>query len=92
MKRLLFLYLFFFSFICSVYAPIKLLWNYNDFEVTDDMIFKIYYTSDLCVPVLQWDIITVPGGFRSIVLPTEVGSRFFVMTASNYLGESDFNK
>jgi hypothetical protein len=70
---------------------IRISWSYPANWETPDLIFKVYHSPDLHVAIRQWALLTnIPGSVRNADLPANQTQGFFVMTASNYLGESSF--
>lgn len=68
-------------------------WSYPVNFETPDLVFKIYHSTNLSIAMTQWDLMTnIPGNLRSAVLPADQPQEFFVMTASNYLGESGYGQ
>jgi hypothetical protein len=66
-------------------------WQYPASFVTPDLVFKVYRATDLHRPFREWALLTnIPGGHRSAIVPADQTKEFFIMTASNYLGESQF--
>ena len=71
---------------------VRIAWSYPVNFETPDLVFKVYHATNLNVPFRQWELLTnIPGALRSATLVAEQSQEFFVMTASNYLGESDFS-
>jgi hypothetical protein len=70
---------------------IRILWSYAIASQTPDLVFKIYHSYDAAVAVRYWPLLTnVPGSVRSVTVPMNQPREFFILTASNYLGESRF--
>jgi hypothetical protein len=70
---------------------VRLMWDFPVNRETPDLVFKVYHSVALRPSFRNWNLLTnVPGTFRSVDLPATQGTEFFVMTASNYLGESSF--
>lgn len=70
---------------------IRLQWDYPVEFQTTDLIFKLYHFTNLTLPLRQWPLLTnVPGDWRAVEVFTERPREFFVLTASNAYGESDF--
>lgn len=70
----------------AVQVPITLLWDYPASNLSTDLVFRVYTSSDLT----NWTALaTVPGGTNGVlslqVLPAEA---FYYVTASNFWGES----
>lgn len=70
---------------------IRLQWDYPVEFQTTDLIFKLYHSTNLALPLRHWPLLTnVPGDWRAVEVFTERSGEFFVLTASNAYGESDF--
>ena len=68
---------------------VRLVWDYPVQRETPDLVFKVYHTG--AVELHHFLLLTnVPGNLRSVDLPVNKRMEFFVLTASNYLGESPF--
>ncbi|HEY9510756.1 MAG TPA: hypothetical protein VIV82_12925, partial [Verrucomicrobiae bacterium] len=66
-------------------------WSYPVNFETPDLVFKVYSSTNLNLPLNDWSLMTnIPGSCRSAILAADKPQEFFLMTASNYLGESDF--
>jgi len=78
----------------AVQPPVKtvrILWTYAVAMQTPDLVFKLYHSTNLAVAVKKWPLLTnVPGTLRSVTVPVNQRQEFFILTASNYLGESKF--
>lgn len=76
-------------------APLKtvtLTWDYPVAELNADLTFKIYNTTNLTLPITNWDVLHVVGTQCWTKFPSGSESRFFVITASNAFGESEFGR
>lgn len=72
-------------------TPVRLSWTFPTNRETPDMIFKVYHSFNLGVPVSQWGVLTnIPGSLRSLSLTASFPVELFTLTASNYLGESGY--
>ncbi len=72
-------------------SKVKLEWDYPLDQLSPTLLFKIYHSTDINVPVSQWQVLTnVVGTNLSVVLPKQSGTHFFAITASNASGESAF--
>lgn len=72
-------------------TPVRLSWTFPTNRETPDMIFKVYHSFNLGVPVSQWGVLTnIPGSLRSLSLTAFYPAEWFTLTASNYLGESGY--
>lgn len=70
---------------------VRIGWSYPVNFETPDLVFKVYHATNLNLNPRQWALLTnIPGNFRSATLAADQAQEFFLMTASNYLGESDF--
>jgi len=75
---------------------VTLIADYDTNVVSSDMVFKLYTSSDVSVPVTNWTVLTnlvYPGcminGTNVIcTVGLTPGQHFYFMTASNYFGES----
>lgn len=85
-------------------AFVTLLWvpgPYSDTNKPDS--FVIYTNGNLTVPLTNWGVYTNIPAFHfdstgtnlvitsQLVIPTGAGARYFVITASNLMGQSDFS-
>lgn len=70
---------------------IILAWDtYPAAELTPDLTFKLYTSTDISVPLANWTVIrTVPGTNTQVTISVIPGRQFFYLTASNFWGESD---
>ena len=70
---------------------VKIGWSFPINLETPDLVFKVYHSTDLGVPINRWALLTnIPGTNRAADLAADQPREFFVVTASNYLGESGF--
>lgn len=70
---------------------VRIGWSFPVAFETSDLVFKVYHSTDLRVPVNQWPLWTnIPGSNRFAEVSADQVQEFFVVTASNYLGESGF--
>jgi hypothetical protein len=71
---------------------LTLRWDYPANELSTNLTFKIYSTTNLSLPVTNWPVfVTVVGTNLSHPVPVEDFKRFFSMTASNLIGEGNFS-
>ena len=71
---------------------VRVSWSFPVNRETPDLIFKLYHSNTLLRPLRNWNLLTnIPGTLRNVDLPAVKAAEFFVMTASNYLGESGFS-
>lgn len=72
-------------------SNVKLEWDYPLDQLSPTLFFNIYHSTNINVPVSQWQVLTnVVGTNLSVVLPKLEGTHFFTITASNASGESAF--
>lgn len=70
---------------------VRIEWEFPPSLETPDLVFVVYRSNNLDVPVAEWNRMTnVPGKLRSVEVSADAASGFFAVTASNFLGESDF--
>jgi len=71
-------------------TPITLAWDYPAADLSTGLVFRVYHTTTITTPVANWAVITnVAGTNLSVTLTVTPGARFYVVTASNFWGESD---
>jgi len=83
---------------------LKLAWDYPTNAISDNLVFKLHYTTNLYQPLTNWGRIFVSAtnaialtnaavaGTNYVFtnsLPVEPGAWFFIATATNEWGESD---
>jgi len=70
---------------------VQLSWQFPASLQTPDLIFKVYHSTNLGVPLRLWAVLTnVPGSSRTVDLLADKAVDFYTLTASNYLGESSY--
>lgn len=73
-------------------GKLKLGWSYDPALLTSDLVFKVYYSTSLAVPLTNWTVLaTLSGTNLTAVVQGQGGLNYFSMTASNQFGESDFS-
>ncbi len=83
-------------------TTVVLQWDYPVADYTPDMVFKIYATDDLSIPMTNWVVVTNVAGTTNylptdtivtnqVELPITAPIQFYTATASNWWGESDFS-
>lgn len=78
-----------FTFGASLRQSITLYWTYPQSELSTNLTFNIYSSTDVGVPVPSWPLFTnVSGLSTNITVPLTPQARFFYVTASNLWGES----
>ena len=71
---------------------IVLSWDYPAEELTPDISFNVYHSSDISIPIRNWQVITnVPAPDLSVSLTVKSGAHFFAITALKNGLESDFS-
>ena len=69
---------------------VTLAWDYPLAELTTNLTFKLYHSTNPAIPPTQWTPFTnIVGTNLSAALSIDVGVHFFFLTASNWWGESD---
>lgn len=67
-------------------------WQYPETELSTNLTFKLYSTTNVAQPTAEWPLLTtVVGTNLQVTVPIDAAQRFFVLTASNWWGESDFS-
>ena len=71
---------------------VLLAWDYPVNLQTPDLIFKIYHSTNALLPLKNWPLLTnVPGTVRTAAIVANRPIEWFVVTASNFLGESGYS-
>lgn len=72
---------------------VTLAWDpYPTNQISPDLVLKVYSSTNATAPLSTWPLLTTVNPTNSTVtLPTDAQQRFFVMTASNWWGESFFS-
>lgn len=69
---------------------VTLEWDYPEAEVCSNMVFRVYSSTRVDLPLREWPVLTnVPAPALSVSITMEPCQRFFYVTASNWWGESD---
>ncbi len=68
---------------------VTLAWDYPVTELSTNLVFKIYSATNVIQPVVL--LTNVSGTNTQVTLPLDAQQRYFVVTASNYWGESSFS-
>lgn len=69
-------------------ATITLLWDYPTNDLGADLTFKVYSTTNIAVPMTNWQVSTIVGTTTAAQVTMAPSRRFFFVTASNIWGES----
>lgn len=73
-------------------TTVVLFWDYPANELSTNLTFKIYSTTNAALAVSSWPVLTNKVGTNTtITLPIDAVQRYYVVTASNWWGESDFS-
>lgn len=74
-------------------TQVTLKWDqYPTNQISPDLVFKIYSHTNIAVPFTNWPVVkTVAGTNLSTTFPMQPAARYFVLTASNFWGESSFS-
>lgn len=76
----------------SLRTNITLQIDYPTNQLSTNLVFKIYSTTNLALAVSSWPLEkTFVGTNTTFTLPIIASQRFYVMTSSNWWGESDFS-
>jgi hypothetical protein len=68
---------------------ITLRWKYDTNELSTNLWFTIYETTNLSEPLSNWNpVLTMPGTNVSATFNVNPGEHFFVATTSNFWGET----
>jgi hypothetical protein len=91
------LLVFFFSVI-TIHAAtlpsgsVTLAWDYPTNELSPNLTFNLYSTTNVTASVTSWPLLTnIVGTNLQASITVQPGQRFFVMTASNFWMESEFS-
>lgn len=72
---------------------VTLEWDYPEAERSTNLTFYVFTSTNVAVPLTNWTALTnVVGTNLSVQLQIDPGQRYFVMTASNFWGQSDFSE
>ena len=72
-------------------TAVRIVWDFPASLETPELIFKLYHSTNLAVPLRQWPLLTnIPGNVREVPVSINQPQEFFVLTASNRLGESGY--
>jgi hypothetical protein len=75
-----------------LFTNVTLAWSYPSNELSTNMVFKLYSTTNTALPMTSWPLVKmIPGPNLTTTFPMQAELRFFVMTASNFWGESTFS-
>lgn len=68
---------------------VRVAWSYPPAELTTNITFVLYHSTNASAPVTSWPVLTnVPGTTNAVVLTVAPGVHLFTVTASNRFGES----
>ena len=71
---------------------VSLSWTYPTNELSTNLTFKVYSSTNISIALTNWPVLTtVAGTNTSVTLPINLQQQWFVMTASNWFGESVFS-
>jgi hypothetical protein len=65
-------------------------WDYPSNDVPT-MTFNVYHSTNISLPVANWPKLASVQGATRVPLTVTPGPNYFVCTASNFWGESDFS-
>jgi hypothetical protein len=67
-------------------------WTFPTQHLSTNVLFKFYSSTNLTLPVTNWPLYaTKIGTNTTVTLPIDAQQRWFVLTASNWWGETDFS-
>jgi hypothetical protein len=70
---------------------VQLTWQFPAARQTPDLVFKVYHSTSLSLPLRLWSVLTnLPGTTRGVDIAADKTQAFFTVTASNFLGESGY--
>lgn len=70
-----------------------LVWSYPTNELSTNLTFIIYSSTNLSTPLTNWPVLKVVAGTNlQTSFPISQQQRWFVMTSSNWWGASDFSE
>lgn len=72
----------------SPIGRIRLDWDYPPNEITTDIVFRVYSSTNITIPITNWMVLTNVTT-NEAHLTISPGRTFFYVTASNFWGESD---
>lgn len=87
------------SVLCADGAPpgvlrtnVTLTCDYPANQLSTNLTFKVYSHTNLAVAATSWPLVaTFKGTNTTVTLPIDATQRYYVMTASNWWGESSFS-
>lgn len=69
---------------------VTLSWDYPTNELSTDIVFKVWTSTDVTVPVTNWTLITnVVGTNTSVTFSVQPGVHFYALTASSVFWKLD---
>lgn len=75
----------------AVFTNVTLAWEYPTNELSTNISFNLYYSTNILQPLTNWVILTNVSGLKTnVIVPIKPGVHFYALTASNDFGESDF--
>lgn len=77
------------SAIGAVIKNITLSWGFPVAELTTNISFNVYSTTNIILPLPLWPLVTNVSGLKSnVTIPIHPGITFYCVTATNRMGES----
>lgn len=68
---------------------VTLSWNYDTNLLSTNLFFHVYETTNVTIPLIQWNTLTnMVGVTTSVVLEVVPGEHYFVVSSSNFWGET----
>jgi len=73
-------------------TSVTLAWDYPTNQLSTNLTFRIFSTTNITQSVTNWPLYGATSGTNlSATFPIDANQRWFVMTASNWWGSSDFS-
>lgn len=68
---------------------VQLSWPYDTNLLSTNLFFHVYETTNVTIPLIQWNTLTnMIGVTTSVVLEVVPGEHYFVVSSSNFWGET----
>ena len=77
----------------SATSNVQLNWNYPVSELSTNLSFVIYSSTNATLPMTNWTVLTnVVGTATNITLNVVQGENYYAVKVKNFWGESDFSQ
>ena len=78
------------AYAAAIDGKVTLVWDYPVSEMTTNLTFKVYSSTNIIIPLTNWVVLTnIVGTTNSVKVQITPGACFFYVTASNFWGESN---